>query len=66
MKCPHCGNELELAHAVERNVETYGDPAIATTSCCSKPVTVFPINSYYVKPYTGPRTEDDWGNPIKR
>lgn len=65
-KCPQCSNELKLAPCVFTNVEAYGNTSVASTECCGHAVTVSRKVQFNISPYNGSRTEDDWGNAIKK
>lgn len=63
-KCPHCQSELRIADCVYGNVETYGKSALASTECCSRGVWVSRRITFNIAPYSGDRTQDDWGDNI--
>ncbi len=60
--CPHCGKELDVGHIPSLHMERYGNPILVKTECCGKPVSCTPYLAYSVRPYFGPRGEDDWGS----
>ena len=65
MKCPHCGNDLEVNNAAEWNVEAYGNTVLAVTLCCGKGVYLVPVRTYVVEAYDGARDDDNWDNLFK-
>ncbi len=65
MECPHCGKDLIVDIAPRYNVDAYGEPKLALARCCGKGVYLIPVRTIRAEAYTGKRTEDDWGNPIK-
>lgn len=64
-KCPHCNEEFKIADCVFANVETYGGSSLASTECCGHGVVVTRKIHFGIHPYSGERTEDDWGAEIK-
>lgn len=68
IKCPHCGGDPEIDDVVEANIERYRDLAYTVAAkCCGRGIVLRPRVkvSYTLGKYTGDRTTDDWGNPMK-
>jgi hypothetical protein len=66
MKCPHCGNTLELANPFSYNVLAYGKTITSRTECCHKPVRVACVKTLNVVATTTTDEVDGWGNPYAK
>jgi len=66
MKCPNCNKEIDIDFVVYRNAERYHNTNLAVSNCCGTAFIVKPVLTLKVTHYTGDKTEDDWGNPIKK
>ena len=60
VRCPCCGQIIELRPYVEHQARVYQKTVIATTQCCGRLVVVEPVTSLVVTEYHGPRKDDDW------
>lgn len=60
--CTYCGNKLEVRDVALGFVSRYGERSIASTLCCSKPVSISRRIVFDIQPVTTNNTEDDWGN----
>jgi len=66
MKCTKCGMDVVIPAKVFRNLETYnvGGSTLIASECCGAGYEVHMTYSFKKNPYTGSKTEDDWGNKI--
>ena len=63
MICPCCKKDLILhTPAIITSVEIYQKEQIAKTKCCNQLITIKPVMKFYLTPYNGIQTEDNWGN----
>lgn len=66
MNCPNCHKEIKINQVVFSNCEQYHTTNLAVSKCCGAPFLVAAKVSFVVTPYTGSKTEDDWGDPINQ
>lgn len=64
MKCPYCGNKLQVLPRCYYNAETYRTPVTARTNCCGKLVNIKTVTEFVITKDTSSKTEDDWGLEI--
>jgi hypothetical protein len=66
MICPHCKNDLLVDDAALSNADRHSCTVLVKAQCCGKGVHVIPKRAFDAQAYYGNRTEDDWGNDIKK
>lgn len=66
MQCPFCQTTIDIPDYAKINVESYGKPKLVVVPCCGKAVSVYQVRRLAIAPYHGDKTEDDWGDPIKK
>ena len=64
MKCTNCGKEIKIAECVYNNAAAYGNLVLGKSECCGVGYLVKRKISFSVTPYTGDKTEDDWGEGL--
>ena len=65
MKCPNCKRSIDLPNNAYLNVETYHPHfALVKSNCCGMGFLLKRELSFKITPYTGDKTEDDWGQTI--
>ena len=67
MKCPHCGQELELPSHAIGNIDQYRGTVLTITECCGYGVRLESLLSFRVHKVEPQKEEsnDDWGYPIR-
>ena len=68
MECPNCKKPISIPNRVYRNLETYSPAgmALSVSDCCGIGFVVKSTISFKITLYTGEKTEDDWGEKIKK
>lgn len=65
-ECFFCGKPVEIPDHAIINATTYLKVVITVTECCGHAICIRPVVKFDITPYTGNKTEDDWGNRIKK
>jgi hypothetical protein len=64
MQCPKCGKNLKIPSRAYMNLQTNYQTSgrvLVSSNCCGYGIWLNMEQVFTIEPYSGDRTEDDWG-----